>query len=56
MRWLLGVNIDGLASSAFGALIRARSACRSALFRGFDSGLRGHSDDDNKAEITTLKG
>jgi hypothetical protein len=55
LRWLLGVNINGLAGSAARALVRARRASFCALFRVFVSRFRRHSDGDHKAEITTLR-
>lgn len=53
LRWLLGVNIDGLAGSAARALVWARRASFCALFCVFVGRFGRHSDGDHKAEITT---
>ncbi|KAF1828246.1 hypothetical protein BDW02DRAFT_257713 [Decorospora gaudefroyi] len=55
LRWLLGVNINGLAGSAARALVRARRASVCALFRVFVGRFRQHGDGDYEAEITTLR-
>jgi hypothetical protein len=49
-------DADGLAGGAFGTLVGARGARRSAFFRGFSGGFGQHNSDSDKAEITTPKG
>jgi hypothetical protein len=53
---LLRFNNNRLACGAFSALLRARIACRSVPFRGLNSVVRQHNSDNNRVEITTLKG